>query len=170
MNSFVHLHVHTQYSLLDGAIRLQDLLDTARSNNMEAVAITDHGGMYGALEFYLKASKAGIKPIIGCEVYVATGSRFDRAGRTAINADGEEDRFYHLVLLATDVTGYQNLMKLVSLAHLEGFYYKPRIDKEILRRHCEGLIGLSACMKGEVASLMMRNQEQAARHCGPGVF
>ncbi len=178
MTSFVHLHVHSQYSLLDGAIRLQDLLDTARSYNMPAVTVTDHGNMFGALEFYEKAHKAGLKPIIGCEVYLAPRSRFDRQGRGDNGGGGDEDRSYHLVLLAKDVTGYQNLMKLVSSAYLEGFYYKPRIDKEILRKWNEGLIGLSACLKGEVAWNLLRNQEENARKAaqeyaeifGPGNF
>ena len=163
MSSFVHLHVHSQYSLLDGAIRLQDLLDTARSFSMPAVTVTDHGNMFGALEFYEKAKKAGIKPIIGCEVYLAPRSRLDRQSRNENGGAVDEDRNYHLLLLARDVTGYQNLMKLVSSAYLEGFYYKPRIDKEILRKWSEGLIALSACLKGEVATHILRRQEEAAR-------
>lgn len=163
MSSFVHLHVHSQYSLLDGAIRLQDLLDTARSFSMPAVTVTDHGNMFGALEFYEKAKKAGMKPIIGCEVYLAPRSRLDRQSRNENGGAVDEDRNYHLLLLARDVTGYQNLMKLVSSAYLEGFYYKPRIDKEILRKWSEGLIALSACLKGEVATHILRRQEEAAR-------
>ena len=172
---FVHLHVHTQYSLLDGAIRLKDLLETARSYKMPAVAMTDHGNMYGALEFYELAKKYEMKPIIGCEAYIAPRSRHDR-GRTAATAaqaqtstagpadtPGGEDRSYHLTLLARNLAGYQNLMKLVSLGFTEGFYYKPRIDKEILRGHSEGLIALSGCMKGEVSSLLIRNQFEAAK-------
>lgn len=178
MSSFVHLHVHTQYSLLDGAIRLKDLLDTARSYNMPAVAMTDHGNMFGTLEFYEKARKAGIKPIIGCEVYLAPGSHRDRQGKMGNGANGHEDRSYHLVLLAKDITGYHNLLKLVSIAHLEGFYYKPRIDKDLLRQYHEGLIALSSCLKGEVAGFLLRNQQEAARNAaleyaeimGPGNF
>ncbi|MGV8075510.1 MAG: DNA polymerase III subunit alpha [Syntrophobacteraceae bacterium] len=162
MTSFVHLHVHTQYSLLDGAIRLKDLFETARSFNMPAVSITDHGNMFGALEFYESAKKAGIKPIVGCEVYLAPRSRFDRHGK-AENGTVDEDRSYHLVLLSKNVDGYRNLLKLVSSAYLEGFYYKPRIDKEILREHSGGLIGLSSCLKGELSTLLLRNQEEAAR-------
>ncbi len=162
MTPFVHLHVHTQYSLLDGAIRLSDLLATARSYQMPAVAITDHGNMFGALEFYEKFSKAGVKPIIGCEVYLAPRSRFDRQAETN-GGNGEQDRNYHLLLLARDGEGYQNLMKLVSRAYLEGFYYKPRIDKELLREYHGGLIGLSACLKGEIASFLLRRQEESAR-------
>ncbi len=163
MSSFVHLHVHTQYSLLDGAIRLKDLIHTARSYEMPAVTITDHGNMFGALEFYEKARSADIKPIIGCEVYLAPRSRFDRQVRGEAGGPAEEDRSYHLLLLARDRAGYQNLLKLVSAAYLEGFYYKPRIDKEILRQHSEGLIALSACLKGEVASHLLKNQAEHAR-------
>lgn len=163
MNPFVHLHVHTQYSLLDGAIRVDDLIETARSMNMAAAAMTDHGNMFGALEFYEKAKKAGINPIVGCEVYLAPKSRHDRHGRSDAGGASEDGRNYHLVLLAKDLTGYQNLMKLVSIGYIEGFYYKPRIDKEVLRLHHEGLIGLSGCLKGEIASLLSRNQEKAAR-------
>ncbi|NTW35930.1 MAG: DNA polymerase III subunit alpha, partial [Syntrophobacteraceae bacterium] len=163
MSSFVHLHVHTQYSLLDGAIRLKDLIQTARSYEMPAVTITDHGNMFGALEFYEKARSADIKPIIGCEVYLAPRSRFDRQVRGEAGGPAEEDRSYHLLLLARDRAGYQNLLKLVSAAYIEGFYYKPRIDKEILRQHSEGLIALSACLKGEVASHLLKNQAEHAR-------
>lgn len=165
MSSFVHLHVHTQYSLLDGAIRLEDLIATVRSYNMGAVAMTDHGNMAGALEFYDLARKAGIKPIVGCEVYLAPKSRLDRQVRIDGDApgNGDEDRSHHLVLLAGDLTGYRNLMKLVSIGHLEGFYYKPRIDKEVLRQYREGLIGLSACLKGEIASFLLRGQVSQAR-------
>jgi len=159
---FVHLHVHTQYSLLDGAIRLSDLLETARSHRMPAVTITDHGNMFGALEFYSMCLKAGIKPIVGCEVYLAPRSRFDRQGE-GNGGNAEQDRSYHLLLLARDRDGYQNLMKLVSRAYLEGFYYKPRIDKELLRQHHGGLIALSACLKGEIASSLLRRQEETAR-------
>lgn len=164
MTPFVHLHVHTQYSLLDGAVRLHDLLDTARSYNMPAVAVTDHGTMFGALEFYEKAKKADIKPIIGCEVYLAPKSRFDRQGKMENGGSGDEDRNYHLLLLAENREGYQNLMKLVTLAYLEGFYYKPRIDKALLKQYRQGLIGLSACLKGEIATMLLRKQEQAARN------
>jgi DNA polymerase III subunit alpha len=163
MIPFIHLHVHTQYSLLDGAIRFKDLFRTAKEYGMPAVTITDHGNMYGALEFYEAARKAELKPIIGCEVYLAPRSRFDRQTKADPQSPGEEDRSYHLVLLARDVTGYQNLMKLVSAGSLEGFYYKPRIDKDILRQHSEGLIGLSSCLKGEVATHLLRNNEEAAR-------
>ncbi|MEN6441480.1 MAG: DNA polymerase III subunit alpha [Syntrophobacter sp.] len=178
MSQFVHLHVHTQYSLLDGAIRLKDLFETARGYNMPAVTITDHGNMFGALEFYDMAKKYGIKAIIGCETYVAPRSRHDRGGKLENDGSGDDDRTHHLVLLARDLTGYQNLMKLVSLGYLEGFYYKPRIDREILRQHSEGLIGLSACLKGEIPSHILKNHEDAARGTaleyaeifGPGNF
>ena len=140
---FVHLHVHTQYSLLDGAIRIDDLLKRAAEFGMHAVALTDHGTMFGAVEFYEKAVKAGIKPIIGCEIYVAPRTRFDKTPMD--NRD-----LTHLVLLAQNQKGYRNLCKLASAAQLEGFYYRPRIDKDILRECSEGLIGMSACLHGEV--------------------
>jgi len=146
---FVHLHVHSEYSLLDGAIRIKDVLETAKAFGMPAVAITDHGNMHGVLEFYVKANNLGIKPIIGCEVYVAPQSRRDR---------GESEtggRTYHIVLLAENNAGYRNLLKLLTLANFEGFYYKPRVDKELLSLHHEGLIALSSCLHGEVASHLL---------------
>lgn len=179
MPPFIHLHVHTQYSLLDGAIRLKDLIETAKSYGMPAVSMTDHGYMFGALEFYEAARKAGIKPIIGCEVYLAPRSHRDRQLNSAANGEnGDQDRNFHLVLLAKDLVGCKNLMKLVSIAAIDGFYYKPRIDKALLRQYHEGLIGLSACLKGEIATLVTRSQEQAARKTaleyveifGPGNF
>ena len=141
---FVHLHVHTDFSLLDGACETSELLDEASRQKMPAVAITDHGNMYGAIDFYRAAEKAGIKPIIGCEVYMAPGSMVEK------NASSARDAAYHFTLLAKDLTGYHNLVKLVSAAHLEGFHYKPRIDKERLAEHSGGLIGMSACLKGEI--------------------
>ncbi len=154
MSDFVHLHLHSQYSLLDGANRLDDVLNTVASMGMPAVALTDHGNMFGAIEFYTRAKDKGIKPIIGVEAYVAQGSRLDRTpGRGSSN---------HLVLLARNETGYRNLLKLTSSAYLEGFYYKPRIDKEMLRKHSEGLICLSACLKGEVNEKIVANQEKEA--------
>lgn len=154
-SEFVHLHVHTAYSLLDGAIRLDDLIKQARAFEMPAVAITDHGNLFGALEFYDKARKAGIKPIIGCELYVAPSSRLNRTGK------GEN---YHLVVLAENLTGYHNLIKLVTRAHLEGFYYRPRVDKELLSDLQEGLIALSACLHGEVATHILAGDLAQARH------
>lgn len=154
--SFSHLHVHTEYSLLDGAIRIDDLINKVKSQGMEAVAITDHGVMYGVVDFYARAKKAGIKPIIGCEVYVAPGSRFEK---TVVR--GTESA-YHLVLLAENQEGYRNLVQLVSKAFLEGFYYKPRIDKALLREHREGLIGLSACLAGEIPSLILNGEREKA--------
>ena len=143
---FVHLHVHTQYSLLDGAIRLEDLIAKAKANNMPAVAITDHGNMFGAVEFYLKCRKAGVKPLIGCEVYIAPDSRFSRESTRGIS-----EAAYHLILLCENQRGYRNLSYLTSAGYKEGFYYRPRIDRELLQDHAEGLIALSACLKGEVA-------------------
>ncbi|KPK96723.1 MAG: DNA polymerase III subunit alpha, partial [Omnitrophica WOR_2 bacterium SM23_72] len=136
-SEFIHLHLHTQNSLLDGACRIQETLHLASQYKMDC-------NMFGAIEFYLEAQKAGIKPIIGCEIYVAPGSRLDK------NTGGIDEASYHLILLARDETGYQNLMKLVSIGYLEGFYYRPRIDKETLSIHAQGLIGLSACLKGEI--------------------
>jgi DNA polymerase-3 subunit alpha len=156
--SFVHLHLHTMYSLLDGAIRLGDLTKKVKQSGMPAVAITDHGNMFGTVEFYLKCQDAGIKPIIGSEVYVAAGSRFSREPGT----DPEGNATHHLLLLCENMTGYRNLSRLVSLAYKEGFYRRPRIDKEILAEHSEGLIALSACLKGEVATLCLRNRMEDA--------
>ncbi len=161
--AFVHLHVHTQYSLLDGAIRLKDLFETAKAYGMPAVAITDHGNMFGSLEFYELSKKYGTRPIIGCEAYVAPRSRHDRGGKAEGDANGDEDRSFHLTLLARNRTGYQNLIKLVSIGYTEGFYYKPRMDREILARHSEGLICLSGCLKGEIAQLLIRNQIESAK-------
>ncbi|HQB38481.1 MAG TPA: DNA polymerase III subunit alpha [Deltaproteobacteria bacterium] len=153
---FAHLHLHTQYSLLDGAIRIEDLIKKAKEFNMLAVALTDHGNMFGAVEFYLKCKKAGIKPVIGCEVYLAPDSRFSK------DAKGISDAAYHLVLLCQNMTGYKNLSYLVSAGYKEGFYYRPRIDRELLSGHAEGLIALSACLKGEVAMQCGRNRMEDA--------
>src|SRR3989344_3933508 len=149
---FVHLHVHTQFSLLDGACKIPELIALAKEYKMPAVAITDHGNMFGAIEFYTEAMKNGIKPIIGCEIYVAPGSRFDKSSQ------GIQEASYHLILLAKDETGYRNLMKLVSLGYLEGFYYRPRVDKELLSQYSEGLIAQSACLHGEIPRLLVKNQ------------
>jgi DNA polymerase-3 subunit alpha len=153
---FVHLHVHSQYSLLDGANRIDDLVARAGDHGMNALALTDHGNLFGAVQFYQEARKAGIKPIIGVEAYIAPRSRLDRENFGVHNGS------YHLILLATNYTGYTNLLKLVSAAHLEGFYYKPRIDKELLAAHAEGLIGLSACLRGEVPSFLADGKEAEA--------
>ena len=142
-DNFVHLHVHTEYSLLDGASRIKDLILRTKQLGMNAIAITDHGNLYGVINFYKTAKKYGIKPIIGCEVYLAPKSRKDRN-------EGERLKYYHLILLAKNKQGYHNLIKLVSIANIEGMYYKPRIDKEILRKYHEGLIALSACVAGEI--------------------
>ncbi len=163
---FVHLHLHTEYSLLDGANRVSPLIASAKSFNMPALAITDHGNLFGAIEFYQKAKKGGVKPIIGCEAYLAPKSRFDKQGHGANSDDYDTaidtNPYYHLILLASNLTGYKNLMKLVSLANLEGFYYKPRIDKEILEQHAKGLIGLSGCLRGEIPYLLARDREKQA--------
>ena len=148
--AFTHLHVHTEYSLLDGSCKIKELVARAKELGMDSMAITDHGVMYGVIDFYRAAREVGIKPIIGCEVYVTSGSRFDR--ETA----GGEDRYYHLVLLAENNQGYQNLMKIVSKGFVDGFYYKPRVDYEVLREYSEGIIALSACLAGEVQRLVSR--------------
>lgn len=155
-DSFVNLHVHTEYSLLDGACRIERLMNRVKELGQTAVAITDHGNMYGAVEFWNAAKKADIKPIIGCEVYVAPRSRFDREPKL----DGSP---YHLVLLCKNNIGYQNLVKLVSMGSLEGFYNKPRVDKELLKKYSEGLICLSACLAGEIPRLMLDNSYEKAR-------
>lgn len=147
---FTHLHVHTEYSLLDGSSKIKELVHRAKELNMDSIAITDHGVMYGVIDFYKAAKAEGIKPIIGCEVYVAPESHWDRE-----TARGEE-RYYHLVLLAENDVGYHNLMKIVSRGFTEGFYYKPRVDKEVLTRYHEGIIALSACLAGEVASYLRK--------------
>ncbi|MGM0472369.1 MAG: DNA polymerase III subunit alpha, partial [Bacillota bacterium] len=154
MTDFVHLHVHSEYSLLDGAAKVEDLVKQAAEFEMPALAITDHGNLYGAIDFYRAAKQAGIKPIIGSEVYVAENSRFEQRGK--------QDA-YHLVLLAKNKEGYQNLMRLVSLGHLEGFYYKPRVDQELLAEYSEGLICLSACLAGRVAQGILNEQEEQVR-------
>ncbi len=156
---FVHLHLHTEYSLLDGAISIDNLVKKAVDLKMPAVAVTDHGNLFSSLDFYLKAMKAGIKPIIGCEIYVAPGSRFDKSASAAQN----EEASYHLILLARNKQGYKNLVKLVTSAYLEGFYYRPRIDKELLKRHSEGLIGLTACLGGEIPALLLQNRYEDAK-------
>ena len=148
MQSYVPLHLHTEYSLLDGAIRISDLVKFAKANDMPAVAITDHGVMYGAIEFYCKAKEAGIKPIIGCEFYVNDGDISEK--------DVNNNKLYHLVLLAKNKVGYKNLVKLVSIAHLEGFYYKPRINFELLKKYSEGLICSSACLGGEILQKLLK--------------
>lgn len=160
---FTHLHVHSEYSLLDGACRLGELIKQAKSLNMSHLALTDHGVMHGSLEFYQKATAEGIQPIIGVEAYVAPRSRHDKSGGRDTSVDDRSDKSAnHLVLLAKDFTGYQNLMRLASIAQLEGFYYKPRIDREVLREYSEGIIGLSACLKGEVAQFILDGEHDNA--------
>ena len=148
--AFAHLHVHTEYSLLDGSNKIKEYVKRVKELGMDSAAITDHGVMYGVIDFYRAAKEAGIKPIIGCEVYVAPNSRFDK------ELTGGDDRYYHLVLLAENNTGYANLMKIVSKGFTEGYYYKPRVDMEILNRYHEGIIALSACLAGEVARYIQK--------------
>jgi len=145
---FAHLHVHSHYSLLDGMSKIDELLDLTKKMGLDAIALTDHGVLYGAIEFYTKAKERGIKPIIGCEVYLAPRSRNDKVAKV-------DAKFYHLILLAKNQTGYQNLIKLVTIGELEGFYYKPRVDKETLRKYSEGLIALSGCLRGEIPQALL---------------
>lgn len=154
--AFTHLHVHTEYSLLDGSSKIKELTARAKELGMDSLAITDHGVMYGVIDFYRAAKEVGIKPILGCEVYVAPGSRFDRENT------GGEDRYYHLVLLAENDQGYKNLMKIVSKGFVEGFYYKPRVDYEVLETYHEGVIALSACLAGEVQKYLARGMYEEA--------
>ena len=153
MERFTHLHVHTEYSLLDGASKISELVAYAKELGMDSLAITDHGNMCGVVEFYQQCHKQGVKPIIGCEVYVAVGSRFTKTNRG----------MYHLILLAENNQGYHNLMKIVSAGQVEGFYYKPRVDKDILRAYSEGLICLSACIAGELPVQILNNNMDGAR-------
>ncbi len=163
MTEFIHLHNHTSYSLLDGACRLGDLFEMCKIFKMDALAITDHGNMFGVINFYTKAKQEGIKPIIGAEVYIAPKSRFEKS-----KSQGQKDTSYHLILLAKNFEGYKNLMKLVSIGFLEGFYYKPRIDKEVLKQYSSGLVALSACIKGEVPRLILRDDFEGAEQAALG--
>ena len=156
---FVHLHTHTEYSLLDGSNKIKEYVQQVKKLGMEAAAITDHGVMYGVIEFYRAARAEGIKPIIGCEVYVAPNSRYDK------EITGGEERYHHLVLLAENNTGYQNLMKIVSKGFTEGYYYRPRIDMEVLNTYHEGIIALSACLAGEVPRYIEKGLYEEAKKC-----
>ena len=158
--NFTHLHVHTEYSLLDGSGKIKELVKRASELGMDSLAITDHGVMYGVIDFYRAAREVGIKPIIGCEIYVAPGSRFEReAGGSAEN----DSRYHHLVLLAENNTGYANLTKIVSRGFTEGFYYKPRVDYEVLEEFHEGIIALSACLAGTIPSFLRRGLYEEAK-------
>ena len=154
--AFVHLHAHTAYSLLDASNKINEYVKRVKELGMDACAITDHGNMFGVIDFYRACQKEGINPVIGCEVYVAPDSRFSRESTYS------DDRYYHLVLLAENNTGYQNLIKIVSRGYTEGYYYKPRIDLELLRENHEGLIGLSACLAGEIPRAIMRGLQSEA--------
>src|SRR3989344_4725702 len=157
MPRFTHLHTHSHYSLLDGLAKIDDLVKHVKELGMDSVAITDHGNLYGAIEFYKTAKAAGIKPILGVEAYIMP------------NASGNvtsTERYYHLIILCKNLTGWKNLLKLVTHANLEGFYYKPRINKDFLRKHSEGLIALSACLAGEVSRAIMANKMPEAEKIG----
>jgi len=156
MPKFTHLHVHSHYSLLDGLPKIDELVNYAKQLGMDSLALTDHGVLYGAVEFYKKAKEKGIKPIIGCEMYMA----LERMDQRRINID---DKRYHLILLVKNEEGYKNLVKLITKAHLEGFYYKPRIDEELLAQHSKGLIGLSACLMGKIPQLILANKIENAK-------
>ena len=156
--SFAHLHVHTEYSLLDGSNKIKECVARVKELGMNSVAITDHGCMFGVIDFYRAARAQGIKPILGCEVYVAPGSRFDKEA-----VGSGDDRYYHLVLLAENDEGYHNLMKIVSRGYTEGYYYKPRVDLELLREFHEGIIALSACLAGEVQKNITRGMYSEGR-------
>ena len=155
--SFAHLHVHTEFSLLDGSNKIKEYVSRVKELGMNSAAITDHGVMYGVIDFYREAKKQGINPILGCEVYVAPNSRFDR------EITGGDDRYYHLVLLAENNEGYANLTKIVSKGFVEGYYYKPRVDKELLRKYHKGIIALSACLAGEVARFLTKGLYEEAK-------
>ena len=155
--AFTHLHVHTEYSLLDGSNKIKEYVKRVKELGMNSAAITDHGVMYGVIDFYRAAKEEGIKPIIGCEVYVAPNSRFDK------ELTGGDDRYYHLVLLAENNVGYANLMKIVSRGFTEGYYYKPRVDMEVLETYHEGIIALSACLAGEVQRYIMKGLKEEAK-------
>ena len=154
--AFTHLHVHTEYSLLDGSNKIKEYVKRVKELGMDSAAITDHGVMYGVIDFYRACREEGINPILGCEVYVAPNSRFDR------EITGGEDRYYHLVLLAENNKGYENLMKIVSRGHTEGYYYRPRVDMEVLREFHEGIIALSACLAGEVPRNIIKGLTEEA--------
>lgn len=154
---FAHLHVHTEYSLLDGSCKMKELVCRAKELGMGHIAITDHGNMYGVIDFYRAAKEAGVHPVIGCEIYVAPGSRFDR------EVSKGEERYNHLVLLAENNQGYANLIKIVSIGFTEGFYYKPRVDYEVLEKYHEGIIALSACLAGVVAANLRRGLYEQAK-------
>ena len=154
--AFTHLHLHTEYSLLDGASRIRDVVARAKELGMDSLAITDHGAMFGVVEFYKECKKQGIKPIIGCEVYTAARKMTDK--------EADRDKYQgHLILLAKNETGYKNLIKIVSAGYIKGYYYKPRIDKDVLREHSEGLIALSACLAGNIQHRLLVNDYAGAR-------
>ena len=157
MSKFVHLHVHSEYSLLDGLSKIPKLVSQAKIMGMDSLAITDHGGLYGAIKFYKECKKEGIRPIIGCEMYIAKGAMSEKSS-------GRDNENFHLTVLAKDYEGYKNLIKLVTLSHLEGFYYRPRVDKETLTKYSKGLMALSGCNSSEISkSLIEGNFEDTKK-------
>src|SRR5262245_48317680 len=159
MTPFVHLHNHTEYSLLDGAQPIDRMLRKAKDAGMSAVGITDHGNLFGAYQFYREAKRLGIRPVLGCEAYIAPGERTDRNPN---QGDGRGKPYHHLILLAENREGFANLVQLVSRAYLEGFYYRPRMDKGLLRRHARGLIALSGCLGAEIPTHLRHGRPEAA--------
>ena len=155
-SSFIHLHCHSEYSVLDGALKTKDLVSAAYENNMPAVALTDHGNIFGAVTFFREAKERKVKPILGCEVYVAPRSRFDKS------PENKGPRHFHLILLVKDEKGYKNLCQLITHSYLEGFYYRPRVDKELLARYGEGFIALSGCLQGEISHYLSLEIEDRA--------
>src|SRR3989338_2412903 len=155
-SDFVHLHVHSEYSLLDGASRLENLVAKAKEYRMPALALTDHGNLFGAIKFYQEARKHGIKPIIGCEFYISPRSRFEKAAKSG------EKPYFHFTVLARNEEGYRNLMRLSSYGYLEGYYYRPRIDMELLEKYRDGLLALSGCLRGQIPSLLANDEYREA--------
>jgi DNA polymerase-3 subunit alpha len=157
MSKFTHLHVHTEYSLLDGLTKISALVAAAKDLEMDSLAITDHGAMYGAIDFYKRCHQEGLNPIVGCEIYIASGSRFNKQKSDLPNS-------FHLILLSQDIEGYRNLMKIVTIGHLEGFYYRPRVDYEVLTKHNKGLICLSGCQHNEIAYYIKNGNLKKAKN------
>ena len=153
---FTHLHLHSHYSLLDGLPKVEEILQKAKEMGFDSLSLTDHGVLYGALEFYTKAKELGIKPIIGCELYLAPRTLYDKVPKV-------DTKFYHLPVLVKNLEGYKNLLQLVTIGELEGFYYKPRVDREVLKKYSQGLIALSGCLRGEIPQALLNNNFSKAK-------